>query len=1090
MTVGEGITKFKVATEQRGVDASVSNDRTSTIDVEDAMRKASDELANGDAPAAHNHWKTVRQSKEGPIGAWLLAAAHADSAGGDDRRIALLEDAIQRFPNNPAPFHDLARAEERRGDWSSAEKHWRAFIDLDRSQWWAFAALSMVLREQSRSEEADSVLRTALDQFPENMQILAEMARNAERRGDWNAALSLWDAIIMREPTQWAGYRGKIATLRGAGRFVEADALYAERIDFFPKDIDALHDAARFAERIRDWPKAEAIWRAFIALEQRWSWAHKSLAMALCEQQQFDAAEAILIQAQVRFPADAGVASELAKLSERHCNWAEAERRWRRVQTLAPADPIGTLGIASALRRLARYDEADSEILKAMQTLGDQPLLHESFGLNAIAKEDWGLALLRLHAAQRRFPGNDLFRSHIFDVGLRSADTERIDAIVNVELPEETKSTDARKLVMAFESLGGGGHGCEFGIFQRHFGAEPLGLLRWADIYQDQLSLALETEFAGVGEPEFTTVFVPPSSGRAEYWTTDTRYHMAMRCFVYVDEVPVNVMIRRVTKRMRYLREKLIEDLRSASKIFVYKNMKRNLTPTELQRLYAACRRYGECTLFYIRYADADHPNGLVCLPRPGLIIGYIDHFSHSPETDQLIAPAHDSLIRLCRRAYTIWSADTTYAIEEDLGVLHTHVKSLIDLERFAEGETLLLRIVEQFPHDGVAYHDLANLARRREKWDDVERYWRAFLNIDNRKWWAYHGLADALLKLGRTQEADDIFELARKALNKHDELCYWYAKSLLDGDRPSDALAILAKSRLEESQSSHSLNFCLTFATAALKSENWSACLDATRLLEAFPVDIAATTLSHLLQTRLAEVEDAPNLTEDYQVEVVRAIGSRQNLKANMIRIESLGGDYPGCEIGLVQRRFGAETLGLLRWTTISPEDLTSALISRFAGVGTAEQTELYVTPNGSYKTRDKVYGMDMLTFVDATAVGYDQMRMRCLKRLCFLRQKLIEDLGKGEKIFAYRTVSDRLEMAEIKNIKSAMSLYGHNILLYIRIANSKNPPGSLRIIEDGLAFGYVGSFSSKPVETLHTDDWVELITHAVERFPLSLSG
>ena len=129
----------------------------------------------------------------------------------------------------------------------------------------------------------------------------------------------------------------------------------------------------------------------------------------------------------------------------------------------------------------------------------------------------------------------------------------------------------------------------------------------------------------------------------------------------------------------------------------------------------------------------------------------------------------------------------------------------------------------------------------------------------------------------------------------------------------------------------------------------------------------------------------------------------------------------------------------------------------------------------------------MDMLTFVDATAIDYDRMRIRCLKRLSFMREKLVEDLRKGEKIFAYRTVSDWLDIAGIKSIKSAMSLYGHNVLLYIRIANSENPPGSLRIIEDGLAIGYVGSFSSKPVEILHTDDWVSLITHAVDRFPLS---
>jgi hypothetical protein len=216
-------------------------------------------------------------------------------------------------------------------------------------------------------------------------------------------------------------------------------------------------------------------------------------------------------------------------------------------------------------------------------------------------------------------------------------------------------------LLMQFESLGGGGHGCEFGIFQRHFGAEPLSLLRWADVYQEQLSQALETEFAGVGDPEFTNIFVPANNSNPEYWTTDTRYHMAMRSFVLAADVPLDRMREQVTKRFRYLSRKLIEDLRSASKVFVYKNMKRNLMDTELRRLHAACRQYGENTLFYIRYEDAAHPCGTVTMERDGLMIGYIDHFSHTPDTDKYIEPANDSLLTLCKNAYALWrSAEST----------------------------------------------------------------------------------------------------------------------------------------------------------------------------------------------------------------------------------------------------------------------------------------------------------------------------------------------------------------------------------------------------------------------------------------------
>jgi hypothetical protein len=188
-------------------------------------------------------------------------------------------------------------------------------------------------------------------------------------------------------------------------------------------------------------------------------------------------------------------------------------------------------------------------------------------------------------------------------------------------------------------------------------GAEPLGLLRWADLDQHQLIAALDTEFEGVGEPEFTRVFAPATTGCPQYWTTDTRYHMAMNSFVNVDDVPLERMSKLVHQRMKFLRAKLIDDLRSGQKIFVYKNMRRDLTGAELAALHASVRRYGDNTLFYIRYQDHAHPNGTVEWLNPHLLVGYIDHFSHTPDTDELIAPVQEQFLALCRRAYVLWRA-------------------------------------------------------------------------------------------------------------------------------------------------------------------------------------------------------------------------------------------------------------------------------------------------------------------------------------------------------------------------------------------------------------------------------------------------
>ncbi len=208
-----------------------------------------------------------------------------------------------------------------------------------------------------------------------------------------------------------------------------------------------------------------------------------------------------------------------------------------------------------------------------------------------------------------------------------------------------------RELVLRFESLGGSGHGCEFGLFQRHFDAEPLGLLRWADLSHDLLSRALETRFDGVGLPDNTIVFNPDHSD--EWWTRDTRFWMAMRSFNKVADVDQAQMTAMVCRRLQFLRRKLIEDLEAGDKIFVFKNLKRNLTDAELARLHTAVRAYGETTLFYIRYADESHPAGLVEAAAPGLLIGYIEHFSFSAD-DKPLGAVNDAFLALCQRAYEI----------------------------------------------------------------------------------------------------------------------------------------------------------------------------------------------------------------------------------------------------------------------------------------------------------------------------------------------------------------------------------------------------------------------------------------------------
>jgi hypothetical protein len=208
------------------------------------------------------------------------------------------------------------------------------------------------------------------------------------------------------------------------------------------------------------------------------------------------------------------------------------------------------------------------------------------------------------------------------------------------ELLKKINSLEMKAIVMRFESLGGRMEGCEFGIFQRSYGAEPLGLLRWSDM-----------------SPE-TTILSDPHAEGADWTTQNTRYGMNMHTFQYdkFTQAARDRFFRSTCRRLQFLRRKLLEDLAEGDKIFVYKLTYWNMDENTLDRLYRAIRKYGPCTLLYVRQPDDNHPAGTVELAQLGLMIGYIERFSYGfGHNAPFIGRANEYWEVIVRRAHQMW---------------------------------------------------------------------------------------------------------------------------------------------------------------------------------------------------------------------------------------------------------------------------------------------------------------------------------------------------------------------------------------------------------------------------------------------------
>jgi hypothetical protein len=217
----------------------------------------------------------------------------------------------------------------------------------------------------------------------------------------------------------------------------------------------------------------------------------------------------------------------------------------------------------------------------------------------------------------------------------------------------------------------------------------------------------------------------------------------------------------------------------------------------------------------------------------------------------------------------------------------------------------------------------------------------------------------------------------------------------------------------------------------------------------------------------------------------VAEAIGNAREISAGdmpldqlMMQFESLG---ENCEFGLVQRRCGAEPLGLLRFASAPLPILLAGLAARFEGVGDPEQTEVRISNNRQeFLVVDKRYGFNYHPWVLVGEAEPEDIRRREAKRLPLLRRKLIEDIEEGHKIFVYRGMR-RLPQPLILRLVAAMQAYGPAILLWVELEDSDHPTGTVEALTDGLLKGYIDRFA--PGENAHAlslDAWITICRNA----------
>jgi tetratricopeptide (TPR) repeat protein len=614
-----------------------------------------------DWPLAAARWQALRaRFPDAPVGytcgAIALREQH-DIAGAE----ALLRDAIRRWPEDASVWQEHAWLAAAQRDWPEAAARWAQVRERFPDRPEAYLREAIALAETWDYAAAEARLDDAMQRFPHASDLALEHARLALAQGRLDSAAARYAALVARFPALPDAHLGLGLALRNQFRLAEATAaletgqqaapheprLWLEHalLPVFPplaRDRDPALALGRLAEMRDRFPDVAGGYLAAIRL--------------LRDQDRAAEAEAIAARGVAQLPAQPDLALEHAALALTRGDLPTAIERYQALCRRFPNEVGALIGAAHAVAADGRAAEAEALLEQARDRFPHVPAAYIAYAEIATQREDWPEALARWTAGQRRFPDDNAFAQRAFDVrllmtgGEAAADTAALDGADDAG---SDPRAELRELVMRFESLGGRGIGCEFGMFQREFGAEPLGLLRWADMPYEGIIQVLESRFEGVGDPANTEVFVNEENERREYCTRDLRGFMFMRAFVYADEMPMERMRKQAFRRLAFLKDKLIADLQAGGKIFIWRTTERNLSDPEIARLHAAVRAYGDNVLLYVRLQDETHLNGLVEQVAPGLLIGYIDRFKLSPDGVLSSSPASASWLGICRAALT-----------------------------------------------------------------------------------------------------------------------------------------------------------------------------------------------------------------------------------------------------------------------------------------------------------------------------------------------------------------------------------------------------------------------------------------------------
>ena len=194
------------------------------------------------------------------------------------------------------------------------------------------------------------------------------------------------------------------------------------------------------------------------------------------------------------------------------------------------------------------------------------------------------------------------------------------------------------------------------------------------------------------------------------------------------------------------------------------------------------------------------------------------------------------------------------------------------------------------------------------------------------------------------------------------------------------------------------------------------------------------------------------------------------------MLNFESIG---DSCEFGLVQRKAGAEPLGLLRFSGVPVRHLIRALDHRFAGIAEPENVRVQLE-NGEYMVKLTKYDFIYHSFILEHQMDQTELHQREVRRINYLAREFIADLEAPTKILVFRQ-NEPLLAHDLALLSAALRRYATHTMLWVLAAQPGHPPGTVEIADDHLMLGYISWLAPRnDAHNFDHESWLKVLRAA----------